>query len=155
LYFGLVNLTTPARRLDAHRGYVLARCRGWFYFAYRKLEGGIRRMGEFIPEGFVRRTVLDDPDVLDAHVYGISARSGAPGESDLVVAVVVSRPEAFDAAALFGRCARELAASHVPDYVQVVGELPKTASEKVQARLLAATLDPSSPGVYVRPGAAV
>jgi crotonobetaine/carnitine-CoA ligase len=44
--------------------------------------------------------------------------------------------------------------AHLPDYIQVVAELPKTASEKVQTRFLAASLNPSSPGVYVRPGAA-
>ena len=128
---------------------------GWFYFAHRKEEGGIRRMGEFISEGFVRRTVLEDPDVLDVHVYGIPARSGAPGESELVVAVVVNRPDTFDVAALFQRCRGQLEASHLPDYIQVVAELPKTASEKIQTRFLAASLDPSSPCVYVRPGPAV
>ena len=128
---------------------------GWFYFAHRKEEGGIRRMGEFISEGFVRRAVLDHPDVLDVHVYGLPSRMGAPGESDLVVAVVVRQPEAFDAASLFEHCARVLERSHVPDYVQVVEELPKTASEKVQTRFLAANLDLSRPGVFVRPGAAV
>ena len=128
---------------------------GWFYFAHRKEEGGIRRMGEFISEGFVRRAVLDHPEVLDAHVYGVPSRMGAPGESDLVVAVVVRQPETFDAASLFDHCARVLERSHVPDYVQVVEELPKTASEKVQTRFLAANLDLSRPGVFVRPGAAV
>jgi len=128
---------------------------GWYFFAHRKEEGGIRRMGEFIPEGFVRRVVLDHPDVADVHVYGVPSRTGAPGESDLVVAVVVGRPEAFDAGSLFERCGRLLERSHVPDYIQVVDELPKTASEKVQTRFLAAALDASAPGVYVRPSAAV
>jgi len=43
----------------------------------------------------------------------------------------------------------------VPDYIQLVDELPKTASEKVQTRFLVAMLDASNPGVFVRPGAAV
>ncbi len=128
---------------------------GWYFFAHRKEEGGIRRMGEFISEGFVRRIVLEHPDVVDAHVYGVQSRTGAPGESDIVVAVVVGEPQSFDAVSLFERCARVLERSHVPDYVQVVDELPKTASEKVQTRFLAAMLDPSSPRVFVRPGAAV
>jgi len=128
---------------------------GWFYFAHRKEEGGIRRMGEFISEGFVRRAVLEQPEVLDVHVYGVPSRMGAPGESDLVVAVVVRQPETFDAAGLFDHCARVLERSHIPDYVQVVDELPKTASEKVQTRFLAARLDVSHPGVFVRHGAAV
>jgi len=87
---------------------------GWYYFAHRKEEGGIRRMGEFISEGFVRRIVLDHPDVLDAHVYGVPSRTRAPGESDIAVAVVVSRPDAFDPIGLFEHCARVLERSHVP-----------------------------------------
>jgi carnitine-CoA ligase len=68
--------------------------------------------------------------------------------------VVVKRPDAFDPTSLFERCARVLERSHVPDYIQVVDELPRTASEKVQTRFLIAALDASAPGVYVRPGAA-
>jgi acyl-CoA synthetase (AMP-forming)/AMP-acid ligase II len=123
---------------------------GWYYFAHRKEEGGIRRMGEFVPEGFVRRIILEHPDVVDAHVYGVPSRTGAPGESDIVVAIVVREPQSFEPAGLFEHCERMLERSHVPDYVQVVGELPKTASEKVQTRFLAAALDATTPGVHVR-----
>jgi crotonobetaine/carnitine-CoA ligase len=123
---------------------------GWLYFAHRREEGGIRRLGEFISEGFIRTVVAEDPDVLDVHVYGVPARGGAPGESDLVVAVVVREPQRFQATALFERCERELERSHVPDYLQVVEELPKTASEKVQTRFLAQRLDPTLPGVFVK-----
>lgn len=124
---------------------------GWFYFAHRKEEGGIRKMGEFISEGFIRRVVAEHPDVLDLHVYGVPARSGAPGESDIVVAVVVRDREAFDVGTLFLRCRRELERSHVPDYVQVVDDLPKTATEKVQTRFLAEAFDEGAPGVYTAP----
>jgi acyl-CoA synthetase (AMP-forming)/AMP-acid ligase II len=125
---------------------------GWFYFAHRKEEGGIRRLGEFVSDGFIRRVVAEHPDVLDLHVYGVPSRSGAPGESDIVVAVTVRDREAFDAPALFERCRRELERSHVPDYVQVVDELPKTATEKVQTRVLLLAFDPTAPGVFSRPG---
>jgi carnitine-CoA ligase len=68
---------------------------------------------------------------------------------------VVRQPETFDAPGLFERCQRMLERSHVPDYIQVVDELPKTASEKVQTRFLAAALDASARNVHLRPGAAV
>jgi AMP-binding enzyme C-terminal domain len=71
-------------------------------------------------------------------------------ESDIVVAIVVRGPGAFVRARLFEHCERMLERLHVPDYVQVVSELPKTASEKVQTRFLAAALDPTMPGVHVR-----
>ena len=123
---------------------------GWLFFAHRKEEGGIRRLGEFVQEGFIRRVLAEDPEVLDVHVYGVPARSGAPGESDVVAAVVVRDPERLDAAALFGRCARRLDRAHLPDYLQVLAELPKTATEKVQTRLLAGSFDPAAPHVYAR-----
>src|SRR5207245_4268876 len=66
---------------------------GWFYFGFRKEEGGIRKMGEFIQEGWIRRVLAEDPEVLDVHVYGVPSLSGAPGESDIVAAVVVRDKE--------------------------------------------------------------
>jgi crotonobetaine/carnitine-CoA ligase len=126
--------------------------RGWFFFAHRKEEGGIRKLGEFVPESFVVRVLAEDPALLDVHVYGIPARSAAPGESDLVAAVVAADPERLDVAALFARCAERLERAYVPDYIQVVHELPKTATEKVQTRLLVQSFDPSSPRVFARPG---
>ncbi len=123
---------------------------GWLFFAHRGEEGGIRKLGEFVSDGFIRRVVAEHPDVLDLHVYGVPALSGAPGESDIVVAVCVRDPGAFDVAALFDRCRRELERSHVPDYVQVLDELPKTATEKVQTRLLAQSFDRAAPGVFPR-----
>ena len=123
---------------------------GWFYFAHRKEEGGIRKLGEFVPESFIVRVLAEDPQVLDVHVYGVPARSGAPGESDLVAAIVAADPEHLDAAALFARCARQLERAAVPDFIQVLVELPKTATEKVQTRLLVQAFDPAAPGVYAR-----
>ena len=124
---------------------------GWLFFAHRQEEGGIRKLGEFVPESFVVRVLAEDPQVLDVHVYGVPARSGAPGESEVVAAVVAADPARLDAGALFARCAERLERAYVPDYIQVVDELPKTATEKVQTRLLAGAFDPSSPGVFARP----
>lgn len=109
---------------------------GWFYFAHRQEEGGIRKLGEFISEGFIRRTLAEDPHVLDVHIYGVPAQNGAPGEQDIVAAIVLQLQEHFDVRTLFTRCQRQLERSHVPDYIQVVAELPKTSSAKVQVRLL-------------------
>jgi acyl-CoA synthetase (AMP-forming)/AMP-acid ligase II len=114
---------------------------GWLYFAHRREEGGIRRMGEFISDGFIRRVLAEDPEVLDVHIYGVPAKSGAPGESDIVAALVVSDPEGFQIPAFVRRCANQLERSHVPNYLQLVDELPRTASAKVQTRFLAEQLE--------------
>jgi acyl-CoA synthetase (AMP-forming)/AMP-acid ligase II len=125
--------------------------RGWFYFAYRGEEGGLRKMGEFVSEGFIRRVLAESPDVLDVHVYGIPARNAAPGETDIVAALMVRDKAHFDVGLAFRRCARNLERSHVPDFIQLVDAFPKTASEKVQNRLLVEGFDLSRPYVFARP----
>jgi crotonobetaine/carnitine-CoA ligase len=114
---------------------------GWFYFLNRMEEGGLRKMGEFIPEGFVRRAVAEHDGIADVHVYGVPAASGAPGETDIVAAVVPASDEPLDAAALYEHCRRVLEPSHVPDLIQVVAEFPLTPSAKVQTRFLIEQLE--------------
>lgn len=109
---------------------------GWLYYDYRK-GGGIRRNGDFINPGAVERVVAEDPEVDDVYVYGIPSASGGVGERDLVAAVV-PRVAAFDAHALLARLRAQLEANSVPSYVQVLAEIPKTASEKPQERFLLA-----------------
>ncbi len=123
---------------------------GWFFFAHRKEEGGIRKLGEFVSEGLIHRVLSEDPEVLDVHVYGVPARSGAPGESDVVAAIVVRDADRLDVAGLFGRCAQRLDRLHLPDYLQVMDELPKTATQKVQTRTLLEWLDRPGARVYAR-----
>jgi crotonobetaine/carnitine-CoA ligase len=122
----------------------------WLFFAHRREEGGIRKLGEFVPESFIVRVLAEDPQVLDVHVYGVPAASGAPGESDLVAAIVPADPDRLDPGALFARCAARLDRTSVPDFIQVLDELPKTATEKVQTRLLVREFDRSSPRVIAR-----
>ena len=61
---------------------------GWFFFDYRK-GGGIRHNGDFVNPGFVEKVMAEHPDVIDVFVYGVPAASGAPGEKDVVAAIVV------------------------------------------------------------------
>ncbi len=123
---------------------------GWFYFDYRK-GGGIRRSGDFINPGFVEKVIAEHPAVADVFVYGVPAASGAPGEQDIVAAIVPAPGVRFDPQAIFAACRRGLEANAVPSWLQVVDEIPKTVSEKPQARLLAARLRPGAPGVYAAP----
>ncbi|RMD84428.1 MAG: ATP-dependent acyl-CoA ligase, partial [Candidatus Dadabacteria bacterium] len=60
---------------------------GWFYFDYRK-GGGIRHNGDFILPSYVEKVIAEHPIVTDVFVYGVPAASGAPGEKDVVAAVV-------------------------------------------------------------------
>ena len=62
--------------------------------------------------------------------------------------VVAADPNHFDAAGVFRACREKLDANSVPDFIQVVPESPKTASEKPQERFLLDTLDVHANNVF-------
>lgn len=120
---------------------------GWLFFHYRK-GGGIRRNGDFVNPAFIEKVVAENPQVSDVYVYGVPAASGAPGEKDIVAAVVAEPGISFDARKLFASCKQELEANFVPTYLQLVDEIPKTASEKPQERFLLELFDTQSERVF-------
>jgi crotonobetaine/carnitine-CoA ligase len=122
---------------------------GWLFFDYRK-GGGIRRAGDFINPGFVEKVIAEHPDISDVFVYGVPAKSGAPGEKDVVAAIVPAPGRRIDAESVFARCRADLEANFVPSYLQVVPEIPKTASEKPQERFLLDAFAPDAANVFAR-----
>jgi len=132
-----------------HMGDVVREDRdGWLYFLHRK-GGGIRRNGEFVSPGFVEKVVAEFAGVDDVYVYGVPARSGAPGEKDVVAAVVPTDEATFDAAALSKHCRARLETGMVPSYIQVLDAIPKTASEKPQDRFLIEDFNARRDSIYV------
>jgi crotonobetaine/carnitine-CoA ligase len=121
---------------------------GWLFFDYRK-GGGIRHNGDFINPGFVEKALAEHPDIADVFVYGVPGSSGVPGEKDVVAAIVVSDRETFSAASVFKSCRRQLESNFVPSYLQIVDEIPKTASEKPQERFLLEQFSPQAEGIYL------
>jgi crotonobetaine/carnitine-CoA ligase len=119
---------------------------GWLYFLFRK-GNGIRRNGDFINAAFIEKVIAESPDVDDVYVYGIPAANGVPGEKDVVAAVVPKHADltAFDVQGLYRQCRQKLEANFVPSYIQVLAQIPKTASEKPQDRFLIEALE-SNPG---------
>ena len=123
---------------------------GWLFFDYRK-GGGIRHNGDFVNPGFVEKVVAEHPQVSDVLVYGVPAASGAPGEKDVVAAIVAHDRPALDVAGVFVACRAGLEGNFVPSYLQVVDEIPKTASEKPQERFLLEAFAPDAEGVFTEP----
>jgi crotonobetaine/carnitine-CoA ligase len=120
---------------------------GWLFFDFRS-GGGIRRNGEFISAGFVEKVIAEIPTIDDVFVFGVPAASGAPGESDVVAAIVGVDGAVIDPVEVFAICRASLEANVVPSYLQIVDEIPKTASEKPQERVLAASFSPGAPNVH-------
>ena len=120
---------------------------GWLFFDYRA-GGGIRHNGDFVNAGFVEKAIAEYAGIADVFVYGVPAGSGAPGEKDVVAAIVPASGGGLDVQSVFAACRAKLEANFVPTYLQVVDEIPKTASEKPQERLLLAQFGPAAPNVH-------
>jgi carnitine-CoA ligase len=121
---------------------------GWLFFEYRK-GGGIRRNGDFVSTAFVEKAIAECAEVDDVYVYGIPIASGAPGEKDVVAAVVPKQGSVLDPQSIFRICRQKLEPSFVPTYVQVLDQIPKTASEKPQDRLLIEAFHANKTQVHV------
>ena len=112
---------------------------GFFYFSDRKKDI-VRHRGENVSSLEVELVLNDHPAVIESAIVGVPSELT---DEDLL-AVVVALPEAdVDPAALVDWCARRLAPFKVPRFVQYVGALPKTPTQKVEKRLLRDAWDPS------------
>ncbi len=118
---------------------------GWVYFAYRR-GSAIRRNGDFVNPAFVEKVLAEVAAVSDVFVYGLATAGNAPGEKEVVAAIVAAAD--FSADAVFAACRAGLEANSVPGFLQLVDEIPKTASEKPQERFLAEAFDPGAGNVF-------
>ncbi len=124
---------------------------GWVYFCYRAGDS-IRRNGDFINAVDIEAAVARLPEVADVHVYGVATQTNAPGEKEVVVALVPQPGYEFDPGRIFSHCAAALGSTSIPSYVQLVAEIPKTASEKPQARHLIALLGADDAVIFNKEG---
>jgi crotonobetaine/carnitine-CoA ligase len=120
---------------------------GWLHFDYR-MGGGIRRNGDFINTAFIEKAIAEIDAVADVYVYGVPMAGMAPGEKEVVAAVVAADPARFDPRVVFETCRAKLDGNSVPRFVQVVDEIPKTASEKPQERFLLQAFDVAAANVH-------
>jgi crotonobetaine/carnitine-CoA ligase len=121
---------------------------GWLFFHYR-MGGGIRKHGDFINPAFVEKALSEIDAVSDAYVYGLAVSEGmAPGEKEIIGAVVPADRDNFDVSAVFAACREKLDRNSVPDYIQVLDEIPKTASEKPQERFLVEAFETNPQDAY-------
>jgi crotonobetaine/carnitine-CoA ligase len=120
---------------------------GWLFFDFRK-GGGLRRQGDFILPEYVEKALADLAYVSDVCVYGIPAESGSPGESDIVAAVVLAPGAKLDMKKISNELNKALEKSYIPQFLQVVNDIPKTASEKNLDRVLRDEFNKDAANVY-------
>ncbi len=123
---------------------------GWFYFDFRK-GGGLRRQGEFIQPQDIEKVLAEIQEIEDVCVYGIPASSGAPGEVDIVAAVKFFKGRWLDPGEIFAILRKNLQNNQIPSYLQVVDEIPKSASQKNLDRLLRDRFSRGLDNIYPRP----
>lgn len=119
---------------------------GWIYFDYRA-GGGIRRNGDFVNSAFVEKAIAEVPGVADVFVYGVHMGHNTPGEKEVVAAVVAEA--GFDPQLILTTCREKLESNFVPGFLQIVNEIPKTASEKPQERFLLEAFNPDADNIIV------
>ena len=120
---------------------------GWLYFDYRK-GGGVRRNGDFINTATVEKVLSQIESIDDVFVYGVPFPGMAPGEKELVAAIVIADGASFDRENIFRVCSVELESNYIPSFLQVVNAIPKTASEKPQERFLLEAFDTAAGNIY-------
>ncbi|MEN3279034.1 MAG: carnitine-CoA ligase [Solirubrobacteraceae bacterium] len=142
-YFGMPDATVEAfRNLWFHTGD-LGRVddAGNVFFAGRRKEA-IRRRGENISAFEVEEGVLLHPDVLECAAIGVPSELT---EEEVKVCVVVRPGSPVMPEDIIRHCEATLAGFQVPRYVEIVAELPKTPTGKLEKyRLLERALTPGT-----------
>ena len=100
-----------------------------------RIKDCIRRRGENIAAAQVEAVIAGLPGVAEVAAYAVS--SDLPGgEDEVMLAIVADSPDTFDRATLLANADRLLPRFARPRYVELVDELPKTATGKVQRAVL-------------------
>lgn len=101
---------------------------GYFWFLDR-MKDAIRRRGENISAYEVEKVLLQHPAVEDVAVFAVKSEMA----EDEVAAAIVGKPGTkFDEAALIEFCRREMPYYMVPRFLQVITDLPRNASQKIE-----------------------
>lgn len=100
---------------------------GYFYFLDR-IKDCIRRRGENVSAFEVEQVVNSHPAVLETGAFPVPSELG---EDEVKVAVVLLPSASLDAAELVAFCRERLPEFMVPEHVEFLDELPKTAIGKI------------------------
>jgi crotonobetaine/carnitine-CoA ligase len=138
-YYGMPEATARAfRNMWFHTGDRAWRDDdGYFYFLDR-IADAIRRRGENISAFDIECEINLHPAVVESAAFGVPSELG---EEDVKLAVVRAPGSELSAAELAAYCAAKLPSFMVPRYIEFVGELPRTPTDKVAKHELRAMGD--------------
>ena len=123
---------------------------GFYYFCGRK-KASIRRRGENISAWEIETVVNQHPAVLESAAYAVPSELG---EDEVKIAVVLAPGAKLRPEDLIEFCRDRMAYYAVPRYIEFIGELPKTGTERIQyaalkARGVAGAWDREQAGIKV------
>jgi len=101
---------------------------GYYYFCGRKKES-IRRGGENIPPYEIEKEINKHPAVAESAAFGIT---DAVMEEEIKAAIVLRPGQKVTPGEIIAWCESRLPKFMIPRYIEFMGKLPKSASEKVQ-----------------------
>ncbi len=129
-YHGLPEATEAAYRDGWFRTGDLASYDGdgFFYYQGRKKES-IRRLGENISAWEIETVVNAHPQVHESAAHAVRSELG---EDEVKVVVVPNPAEHIDPQELVDYCGGKMARYAIPRYVEIVGELPKTGTQRIR-----------------------
>ncbi|KIV94919.1 hypothetical protein PV10_02639 [Exophiala mesophila] len=104
---------------------------GNVYFVGR-VKDVIRRRGENINASEVEGEFLQHPDVVIASAYGIPSELGTGTEEDIKVAVKIRQGSRVSEKDLWEWSARHMARFQVPDVIEIVQDIRKTPTGKIE-----------------------
>jgi crotonobetaine/carnitine-CoA ligase len=136
-YFGMPERTLEAfRNLWFHTGDAAKLdAEGNLWFVDR-IKDRIRRRGENIASVDVETVLLEHPAIADAAVIAVPAEEG--GEDEIKAVLVAAPGAALDPDTVWAWCDEMLPYFAVPRYVEILPELPKTPTAKIQKNELRA-----------------
>jgi crotonobetaine/carnitine-CoA ligase len=155
-YYKLPEATLASRRnLWFHTGDVgRLDADGYLHFEGRSSDA-IRRRGENVSAFEVEQILLGHPDVADIAAFGVKAETS---EDEVMVSVVPRDGHLVNPEDLVRFAAANMSYFMVPRYVDVVNDLPRTATAKVEKGVLRADAearlgqvwDRESQGIIIR-----
>jgi crotonobetaine/carnitine-CoA ligase len=105
---------------------------GLFYFCGRK-KASIRRRGENISAWEIETVINQHPSVLESAAYAVPSDLG---EDEVKIAVVLKPDVKLAPEKLIEYCRDRMAYYAVPRFIEIVDELPKTGTQRIQYEAL-------------------
>ncbi len=123
------------RNVWFHTGDALKRDRDGYYYFMDRIRDVIRRRAVNISSFDVETVVAEHPAVVECAAVAVPSEF-AGGEDEIKACLVLREGAALSLEEFLAWCEEKLPPFAVPRYIDLVPELPKTPSNKVQKYLL-------------------